>query len=152
MRVDSRRSGRDSDFRINLEDALKNITASEVISVYFPMLRKSLLIDIRVSFEETPMIGIAPMVSSIEERSRSLKKLRPSLEIPKSITVLPWPKYIRSLVDLGVWDTILNKLVESGDKELLKRSKLVLEELYVLELRELATVIRGDNYHTIWTR
>ena len=92
------------------------------------------------------------MASSVEERSRSLKKMRPSLDRPQSITVLPWPKYINSLVDLGIWDMILNKLVDSGDSKLLKRSKLILEELYDLELKELATVINGDSYHTIWSR
>jgi len=93
-----------------------------------------------------------PMASSVEERSRSLKKMRPSLDRPQSITVLPWPKYINSLVDLGIWDMILNKLVESGDSKLLTRSKLILEELYDLERKELATVINGDSYHTIWSR
>ena len=123
-----------------------------MISVYFPMLRKSLLVDIRTSFEETPIIRIVPMALSVEERSRSLKKMRPSLDRPQSITVLPWPKYINSLVDLGIWDMILNRLVDSGDSKLLKRSKLILEELYDLELKELATVISGDSYHTIWSR
>jgi len=142
----------EGDFRLDLDEALKNIEVAEVISVYFPMLRKSLLVDIRTSFEESPMIRIVPMASSVEERSRSLKKMRPSLDGPPSITVLPWPKYINSLVDLGIWDMILNKLVESGDSKLLTRSKLILEELYDLERKELATVINGDSYHTIWSR
>tara|TARA_B100001750_G_C15517628_1_gene608611 strand:+ start:1937 stop:2374 length:438 start_codon:yes stop_codon:yes gene_type:complete len=142
----------EGDFSLDLDEALKNIEIAEVISVYFPMLRKSLLVDIRTSFEETPIIRIVPMALSVEERSRSLKKMRPSLDRPQSITVLPWPKYINSLVDLGIWDMILNRLVDSGDSKLLKRSKLILEELYDLELKELATVISGDSYHTIWSR
>ena len=142
----------EGDFSLDLDEALKNIEIAEVISVYFPMLRKSLLVDIRTSFEETPIIRIVPMALSVEERSRSLKKMRPSLDRPQSITVLPGPKYINSLVDLGIWDMILNRLVDSGDSKLLKRSKLILEELYDLELKELATVISGDSYHTIWSR
>ena len=142
----------EGDFSLDLDEALKNIEIAEVISVYFPMLRKSLLVDIRTSFEETPVIRIVPMASSVEERSRSLKKMRPSLDRPQSITVLPWPKYINSLVDSGIWDMILNKLVDSGDSKLLKRSKLILEELYDLEVKELATVISGDSYQTIWSR
>ena len=142
----------EGEFSLDLDEALKNIEIAEVISVYFPMLRKSLLVDIRTSFEETPIIRIVPMALSVEERSRSLKKMRPSLDRPQSITVLPWPKYINSLVDLGIWDMILNRLVDSGDSKLLKRSKLILEELYDLELKELATVISGDSYHTIWSR
>ena len=142
----------EGDFSLDLDEALKNIEIAEVISVYFPMLRKSLLVDIRTSLEVTPIIRIVPMALSVEERSRSLKKMRPSLDRPQSITVLPWPKYINSLVDLGIWDMILNRLVDSGDSKLLKRSKLILEELYDLELKELATVISGDSYHTIWSR
>ena len=124
----------EGDFSLDLDEALKNIEIAEVISVYFPMLRKSLLVDIRTSFEETPIIRIVPMALSVEERSRSLKKMRPSLDRPQSITVLPWPKYINSLVDLGIWDMILNRLVDSGDSKLLKRSKLILEELSLIHI------------------
>ena len=73
----------EGDFSLDLDEALKNIEIAEVISVYFPMLRKSLLVDIRTSFEETPIIRIVPMASSVEERSRSLKKMRPSLDSPQ---------------------------------------------------------------------
>ena len=142
----------DGDFRIDLDEAFRNIEVSEVISIYFPLFRKTLLIDTRYSQDESPMIKIVPMALSIEERSRTLKKLRPNFEKPRSITVLPWPKYIDSLVGLGVWEKVLQRLVDLGYTGVIKKCNRVLEDLYEFELKEVAAVIHGDNYHTMWTR
>ena len=142
----------DGDFRIDLDEAFRNIEVSEVISIYFPLFRKTLLIDTRYSQDESPMIKIVPMALSIEERSRTLKKLRPNFEKPRSITVLPWPKYIDSLVGLGVWEKVLQRLVDLGYTGVIKKCNRVLEDLYEFELKELAAVIHVDNYHTMWTR
>ena len=44
----------DGDFRIDLEEVLKNIDSAEVISIYFPLLRKTILIDTRFTEEGFP--------------------------------------------------------------------------------------------------
>ena len=142
----------DGDFRIDLDEAFRNIEVSEVISIYFPLFRKTLLIDARYSQEESPMVKIVPMALSIEERSRTLKKLRPNFEKPKSITVLPWPKYVNSLVGLGIWEKVLQRLVDSGHTGVIKRCSRLLDDLYEFESKELAAVIQGDNYQTMWAR
>ena len=121
-------------------------------SIYFPVFRKTVLIDTRYSKDESPMIKIVPMALSIVERSRTLKKLRPNFEIPNSITVLPWPKYVNSLVGLGVWEKVLQRLVDSGYTGIIKKCSRVLEDLYQFELKELAAVIHGENYQTMWAR
>ncbi|MDA0988043.1 MAG: hypothetical protein O2783_02665 [Chloroflexi bacterium] len=142
----------DGDFRIDLEEVLRNIDSAEVISIYFPLLRKTILIDTRFTEEDPPMVKIVPMASSVDERNRALRRLRPHFPKPKSITVVPWPKYVESLVQLGVWRKVLERFVYSGHKEAVQECNLVLEDMYGLELDELSAVIKGDNYHTMWAR
>ena len=142
----------DGDFRINLDEVLKNIGSAEVISIYFPLLRKTILIDTRFTEEDPPMIRIVPMAYTPEERNRALRRLRPHFPRPKAITVVPWPKYVESLVHFGVWRKVLERLVYSGHKEAVQTCNQVLEEMYELEMEELSAVITGENYHTMWAR
>jgi hypothetical protein len=142
----------DGDFRINLEELLRNIGNAEVISIYFPHLRKTILIDTRFTAEDPPMVKVVPMAESVEERNRALRRLRPHFPRPKTITLVPWPKYVESLVQLGVWRKVLERFVESGHKETVQACNKVLEEVYRLEREELSAAIRGENYHTMWAR
>jgi hypothetical protein len=142
----------DGDFRIDLDEVLKNIDSADVISIYFPILRKTILIDTRFTEEDPPMIRIVPMATTPEERHRVLRRLRPHFPKPKAITVVPWPKYVESLVRLGIWRKVLERFVYSGHKEAVQECNQVLEEMYELEMEELSAVITGENYHTMWAR
>ena len=142
----------DGDFRIDLDEVLKNIDSAEVISIYFPLLRKTILIDTRFTEEDPPMIRIVPMATTPEERHRVLRRLRPHFPKPKAISVIPWPKYVESLVHLGVWRKVLERFVYSGHKEAVQACNQVLEEMYELEIEEFSAVITGENYHTMWAR
>ncbi len=140
----------DGDFRLDIGEIARNIETADVLSIYFPLLRKTLIIDGRSDVEEGPMIKLLPMASSVEERFRTIRKLRTRFPRPESITVVPWPKYVDSLVRLGIWDKLMQRLASGGHKGAIKDSQTVLEELRQLERQELAAVIRGDNYHTLW--
>ena len=142
----------DGDFRIDLSDILKSIAAAEVISIYFPLLRKTLLIDTRFTMEDSPLVAVVPMTTSIEERFRTLRKLRPYLPRPKSIAVVPWPLYAESLVRLGIWQKLLERFVDSGHKEAVQACNEAMREIIELEQDELSAVLRGENYHTLWAR
>lgn len=107
----------DGDFRIDLDEVFRNIDGADVISIYFPLLRKTLLIDTRFSEEDPPMVKVVPMVGTIEERRRALRRMRPQFSRPKEIAVVPWPKYVDSLVQLGVWQRVLERFVYSGHRE-----------------------------------
>ena len=142
----------DGDFRINLADVIKQVEAADVISIYFPMIRKTLLIDTRFTMEDSPFVAVVPVASSREERFRALKKLRPYLPRPKSITVVPWPRYVESLVRLGIWQKLLERFVHSGHKGAVQACKEAMREIMHLEEAELSAVLRGENYHTLWSR
>jgi hypothetical protein len=142
----------DGDFRIDLDEVIRNIDSAEVISIYFPLLRKTILIDTRFTEEDQPMVKIVPMASTADERHRALKRLRPRFPRPKAITVVPWPKYVESLVRLGVWRKVVERFVYSGHKDAVQACDRVLEDMSVLEMEELSAAITGENYHTMWAR
>jgi len=140
----------DSDFRVDLAEVNRNLDTAEVAALYFPLLRKTLLIDTRRSKLDGPMIKVVPMVSTPEERLRSLRELRPRFPRPESVTIIPWPKYVGSLLRLGVWDHIASRLAEVGDPQLMRQCEACLQELLAAEREEIGRAIRGDNFQDLW--
>ena len=143
----------DDDFIYDRDEVMKNIDSAEVISVFFPGFRKAMVVDTRHTDSEGPMIRIMPMAASPQERLRRMRRLRPGFPRVRRLTLIPWPRYVDSLVTLGVWDRIVQRLKNSdykdGDADTEYDS--VLEELRRLEKAELAAVVLGENCHTIWS-
>ena len=142
----------DSDFRIDLSEVNRNLDVAEVASLYFPLLRKTLLIDVRRSELDGPMVRVVPMASTPEERFRSLRQMRPRFSRPESITIIPWPKYVGSLVRLGVWDHIVTRFADLGDADLVRQCEACLVELLDAERQEIGRAIRGENFQDLWRR
>jgi hypothetical protein len=140
------------DFPVDLEEVLRSIEEAEVLSIYFPVLRRSLIVDTRTTHESGPLVRVMPMVGSREERVRTIKRMRPFLPRPDSLTVIRWPKYVSSLSRLGVLKALAQRLAATGYVEGLTALREAMQELRRLELDELAHVIRGENYYTIWGR
>jgi hypothetical protein len=126
----------DSEFRIDISEVQRSIDFAEVVALYFPLLRKTLLLDTRTNHVDGPMIKVVPMASSPEERFREL--------------VLPWPKYVSSLVRLEVWDHIVRRYLELGSPEIVRQCESCLNELRGMEREEFARAITGENYETLW--
>lgn len=140
----------DGDFYLDPSEIERSLEIAEVISIYFPLLRKTLLMDTRDDIEDGPMIKVVPMVNSVEERFRSLKKIRPRLPRPESITVIPWPKYVSSLQTLGIWDKIVQLFVATGHKDVVKECNKALQDLLELDRKEMGALITGEHYYTLW--
>lgn len=139
------------DFDLDLSEIIRSIDNAEVISIILPRFRKSLLVDARLTLEDKPLIKIVPMVNSLEERLRSLRRMRPTFPKPVEIAVIPWFGYVESLVKLGVWDSVVKKFVDSGNKDAVRACAGVLRDLKILEQEELVAVIKGDGYQTLWS-
>ncbi|MBI4307192.1 MAG: hypothetical protein HY684_00100 [Chloroflexi bacterium] len=140
----------DGDFRLDVAEIVKNIETAEIICLYFPLLRKTLLLDTRFDVEDEPMVKIVPMVDTVEERFRTLRRLRPRFPKPESLTVIPWPKYVDSLLRLGIWQKLVQRFIATGHKGAVRSCQETLEELRRLETEEFSRVIKGDSYHTVW--
>lgn len=140
----------DSDFRIDIGEVNRAIDAGEIIAMYFPLLRKTLLMDTRTTPLDGPMIKVVPMAASAEERFRELVRMRPRLPKPESINIIPWPKYVRSLVNMGVWDHIVRRFLELGPPEIVRQCEACLQEIQRFEREEVRRAITGENYETLW--
>ena len=130
---------------------MSNIDNAEVMSVFFPALRKAVVIDTRSNDQEGPSVRIMPMVASPQERARALRRLRPNFPRLRNLTLIPWPRYVDSLVRLGVWDRIVDRFKRSGHDEAVRACRAVMVELRRLEKAGLAAVVRGENYQTLWS-
>jgi hypothetical protein len=141
----------DGDFVLDIEDVNDSVEHAEVMSLSFPKFNQALVIDTRSNSAEGPLVCIMPMVGSPQERIRSIHKVRTGFPRIESLTVIPWPRYVDSLVSLGVWDRIKDRLAASGHNAPNAACDALLKDLRRLEKEEIAAVLTGDNYHTIWS-
>ncbi len=142
----------DNDFRIDPAEVARSIEGAEVVTLFFPILRKTLLIDTRYDIDHDPMVRVVPMVSGPEERVQTIKKMRPNFPRPERIAFIPWPKYASSLVRLGVYDSLKNRLEQCGREKPIKDLQTSISSLQEMEKQELADVLSGTGYQTIWQR
>ncbi len=141
----------DDDFVLDVDEIMKSIDAAEIMSVFFPTFRKAVVIDTRSNARDGPMIRLMPMAASPQERLRSIRRLRPGFPRGHGLTLIPWPRYVDSLVSLGLWDRIVRRFKDAGQTEAVEACDRTLSELRLLEKEEFAAVVRGENYHTIWS-
>ncbi len=145
------RGGRtDSDYRIDVSEVNRNVDIADVIALYFPLLRKTLLMDLRTNDIDGPMIRVVQMANTPEERFQSLLKMRPRFGRPDSITIIPWPKYVTSLVELGIWEHIVRRYADTGSAATVRECDRCYAELVKLERDEVRRAITGENYETVW--
>ena len=141
----------DSDFSVDIGEIFKSLDTADVVSLYFPLLRKTLLLDRRRDSLDGPMVKVVPMAESIEDRFKSLKKMRPGLPVPQTIAVIPWPKYVASLRRLGVWEHVLEGFRKDGQFQALEACGHALDELIALEKAELTQALAASGrYRSLW--
>jgi hypothetical protein len=131
---------------LDLEAAIQNIQEAEVVCVYFPAFNQTLLVDARTAPNVGPMMAVVPMVRTAADRIRSLRRLRPQLPRPDSITMIPWGRRVHSLVDCGLWP----HLVARGGDEACAEDCMT--RLRSMELSEFRDAIIGRAYQSIWSR
>ena len=141
----------EGNFLFEIDEVLRNVQEAEVMSIFFPSFRRALIIDTRSNTDDGPMVRLMPMASSPQDRVRSIRKLRPGFPRLQNLTLIPWQRYVDSLVNLGVWEKIVKRIEESGDPKAIKACDAALTELRRLERQELVAAISGDNYQTIWS-
>ncbi len=142
----------DTDFSIDIADVKHTLDISDVTSLFFPFLGKTLLLDMRTNEREGPMVRVVPQVESGEARLRTLRRLRPRFPQPERLSLIPWYRYIDSLVQLGVWDYILNRCADIGSPELVRQCDRCLDELRRCERESMRHAVTGEGFETVWSR
>ena len=142
----------DGGYDIDIAAAVQNIQEAEVVTLHFPIIRQTLLIDTRCTADEGPLVRVMPMVNNTEERFETLKVLRPELPRPHSITMIPWARSVSALEAAGVWPSVLRRLEACGTPLTVRIAQRTLRQLRSFELAELREAIVGRQYRTIWSR
>jgi len=142
------------DYGIDLEEALKAIDLAEVLVVRFAILPKRLLIDFRTSASEGPLVAVVPKAESLEERYKSLKRMRPRFPLPDRIVAFMWPRTdVETLRRSPLWERMVARLVELGGPDLAEKMEEAYRRLREEERQELVAAIRGgESYHSLWER
>jgi hypothetical protein len=142
----------DGGYDIDIDAVVQNIQEAEVVTLHFPIIRQTLLIDTRCTPQDGPLVRVMPMVNNTEERFATLRALRPGLPRPQSITMIPWARSVAALEWAGVWSCVVARLEECGTAATVRTAQRVLRQLRSLELAELREAIVGRQYRTIWSR
>ena len=142
----------DNDFLLDYEEIIRTIRAADVLTFRFVIVNQRLLVDNRSSEIDPPLVKLVPRAGSVEERFRSLKQFRPRFRLPEKISAIWWPKFIDTMVERGIWDAIVQRIVESGFSEAARQCEDVLQELRTLERQELCNAVRGEGYQPLWEK
>ncbi len=142
----------DNDFHLDYDEIIKTVRTAEVITFRFVIVNQRLLVDNRFSEIDPPLVKLVPRATSVEERFRSLKQLRPRFRLPDKISAIWWPKFVESLVRRGIWDAIVQRIVEAGFSEAARECGGVLEELRALERQEIRNALVTEGYQSLWEK
>ena len=136
-----------------LSQVFSAISEADVISIFFPLLRRSLVIDMRNAPETTPMVRVMGQVNSVEERITSIEQMRPGLGKIRSILAVPWLKSVRSLEEVGIADSLVERLAQGGmyPPESAKALRDTVNQLWKIEMLAFNGLILGEGYKTLWT-
>ncbi|MDP2328149.1 MAG: hypothetical protein Q8M79_08695, partial [Dehalococcoidia bacterium] len=88
----------DGGLELDLDAVRQNISEAEVICFYFTFLNRTLVVDTRSSDQVGTFIRVVPMAKDGGDRLRSIRRLRPQLPRPTSMTLIPWDCRVTSLV------------------------------------------------------
>ncbi len=135
-----------------VDGVFKFVENAEVMAVFFPKFGQSIVIDVRAKEGEPPLVKVVPMARSIADRLRTIKRMRPALPRPQDILAVPWVGYVGALKTSGLWAKVVARIEATGYAEAVEESEKAFDELIRLERRELAQLIGGEQYETLWAR
>ena len=142
-----------SDFGLDLAEINRVIDTADVLIIRFQLVDQRLLVDTRSTELDPPLLKLVARASSVEERFRSLKLLRPRLPLPDRILSFQWPRHVTMLAETGVWERLTRRMAATGHPGLDKLCAEVWQDLVLAERREVqAAIVGGPGYQTLWQR
>lgn len=141
------------DYGIDLEEVFKVIDAADVLVVRFHIINQRLLADFRTKPNAGPLIALVARAESVEERFRSIKRLRPEFPFPEKVMSFSWPRSLGVMLTSGTWQHLVDRMAEHGGNEAVEACGRVMEQLQGEERSEVNNAIRGgESYQTLWER
>ena len=141
------------EFGVDLDEVFKVIDAADVLVVRFHLVQQRLLVDFRTKAGVGPFAAVVPRAESVEDRFRSIKRLRPEFGFPEKVMSFSWPRTMPVLLTSGVWEHLVARMTGLGGDAADAICTSVLDELRAEERKEVAGAIMGaDHYQTLWER
>lgn len=141
------------EFGVDLDEVFHTIDVAEVVVMRFHLIEPRLLVDFRTRQGVMPFLQVVPRAQSVEDRFRSIKRLRPQFPFPEKVMSVHWPRSIPVLLASGVWQHLVDRISALGDDDTTETCGRIIDELLASERREVAGAIRGaDHYQTLWER
>jgi len=136
-----------------LNQVISGISEADIITIFFPLLRRALIVDTRHDDNNLHLVSVMPQVRSMEERIAAIERIRPGLGKIRNILGIPWIKSVNSLREQGIIEQIEKRLIEC-DMPAYQASEAMnkaLRDLWWVEHRAFISMIRGEGYKTIWS-
>ena len=141
------------DFGVDLDQVFEVIGAADVLIVRFHLVQKRLLVDFRVKPGVGPFMALVARAESVEDRFRSIKKLRPEFPFPEKVMSFQWPRSMPVLLASGAWEHIADRLGALGGFDATELCGRIMEEMLREEHMEVVGAITGvEHYRTLWER
>lgn len=141
------------EFGVDLDEVFKVIDAADVLVVRFHLIDKRLLVDFRTKPGVRPFIQLVPKAESVEDRFRSIRKLRPEFPLPEKVMSFHWPRSAPVMLASGVWQRLVDRISAVGDDETTDECGKAMEQILMEEHSEVMGAIRGaQHYQTLWER
>src|SRR5436190_258648 len=102
---------------VDLDEVFKVIDSADVLVVRFHLLPKRPLVDFRAKPGVLPFAAVVQRAESVEDRFRSIKKMRPEFGFPEKVLSFSWPRSVPVLVASGVWQHLVDRMATLGGHE-----------------------------------
>jgi hypothetical protein len=140
------------EYGVDLEEVFGVIDGADVLIIRFAIAQQRLLVDFRTDLDNPPYTALVGPVRSVEERVRSIKRVRPSFPYPEKLMTFQWPREAKVLVSSGVWDRIESRIQTVGEAGV-EQAQKARDELLAAEEAETMAALRGDGaWKTLWER
>lgn len=141
----------DNVFDLDLTEIRRVITTAEVLVIRFPLFADRLLVDFRCHDDAGPLVQVVPPVGGFEERVRFLRAVRPQFATPEQIMVLQWPRSVAGLLESGVMQVLVDRLVSTGFN-VAPQIRHAWKTLVRMEEDATMAAVLGVGYKPLWER
>ncbi len=142
-----------SDDKEFIGEILSGICEADVITIFFPLLRRALIVDARHSPESGPVIQVDTQARSMEDRIKGIEKERPQFGRVRAILGIPWVHSVKQLDSDGITDCLVRRLLASDmtRNEAQRAVERALAQLWRYEQMAFTRMIQGTGFATLWT-
>lgn len=137
---------------VDFAEITRIIETGDVFVIGFANFAQRLIVDARSNENETPFVQVVEPTSGARQRLAWLRRRRPTLGEPESFVFFAWPHSADFMVESGIWDQIVRRVVGDYDPAVRVQCEVAIGKLRQLEHDAMIAVLRGDNCLTLWPR